>query len=166
MKLKGNTLLLFLGLLSVSFTAWAEDSLSIVQAINASGSIVIEQPEELNKILNEATLKSAASATTEKDDTANKDTQATTRAGYRVQVFDDNNPSSARRNAESTYQRISSEFPHLKSYISFNSPYWRVKTGDFKTRAEAEAVMAQIQAAFPSLRAYLRVVRDRVNIPD
>ena len=153
--------------LGLSFPALAGDTLSIVQAINAAGSITIEQPEALDKLL-EGTYVPAGNSNTgsaDKDD-AVRDGQRATRAGYRVQVFDDNNPNTARRNAESTYQRISAEFPHLKSYISFNSPYWRVKTGDFRTRAEAEAVMEQIQAAFPSLRAYLRVVRDRINTLD
>ncbi len=51
----------------------------------------------------------------------------------------------------------------MRSYIMFNSPYWRVKVGDFRTRAEAEAAMAELRHAFPSMAAYMRIVRDKIN---
>ena len=89
-----------------------------------------------------------------------------TRTGYRVQVFDDNNPRTARSNAEAAHRRLAAEFPEMRSYISFNSPYWRVKAGDFRTRAEAEAAMAEIQHAFPALAGYIRIVRDKINVND
>jgi len=50
--------------------------------------------------------------------------------------------------------------------MTFNSPYWRVKVGDFRTRGEAEAAMAEIREAFPSLSSHLRIVRDKINIYD
>lgn len=137
------------------------DTVSIVNSINNSGSIKLNQPEALSALL----LKKQSPAIEAEKETTPKE-QATTRSGYRVQVFDDNNPHTARRNAENTHQRLVAEFPYLRSYITFNSPYWRVKAGDFRTRAEAEAAMAQIQEAFPSLSAYIRVVRDKINIID
>lgn len=90
-------------------------------------------------------------------------THATTRVGYRVLVFDDNDVRTAKQTAQARRNMIISRFPELNAYIQFNSPYWRVKVGDFKTRSEAEAAMQAIRAAFPGYSSQLRVVRDRIN---
>lgn len=85
------------------------------------------------------------------------------KAGYRVQIFDDNNVRTAKQEAQSRKQQIETHFPHLSAYVTFNSPYWRVKVGDFTTRSEAEAAMAEIRQAFPAMAKSLRIVRDRIK---
>lgn len=134
---------------------------SIVEHIIESGNITINQPEGLARLL--VFQRPVEVAENEYDEDLRA---ANTRTGYRVQIFDDNNPHSARSQAEAAHTRISIEFPHLKSYMIFNSPYWRVKVGDFPTRAEAESVMAEIRQTLPNLAPYLRVVRDKINIQD
>lgn len=136
---------------------------SIVKEIEASGNVSVNQPEALTRLL---VFTPSANHGEHSEDSSTRHTQSEVRTGYRVQVFDDNNPRSARANAESAERRIRAEFPHLRSYLSFNSPYWRVKVGDFRTRAEAEAAMAEIRQALPSLAPYLRVMRDKINVID
>ena len=130
--------------------------------ITAAGNITINQPEALARLLEY--IPAAESA--ESSDGEIHPGSVATRTGYRVQVFDDNNPRTARSNAEAAHRRLAAEFPEMRSYISFNSPYWRVKAGDFRTRAEAEAAMAEIQHAFPALAGYIRIVRDKINVND
>lgn len=137
------------------------DTLSIVGTINASGNIRIDQPAAMAPRL----ARVATSAPDEADEVSRPHTQAS-HAGYRVLIYDDNNPRTARRNAEAYNARVAAQFPGLRTYISFNSPYWQVKAGDFRSRAEAEAAMAEIRHAFPGIAAYLRVIRDRINITD
>lgn len=147
---------------ALSFVAAAQEPVSICRHITAAGNISINQPEALARLLEYVPVSESASA----DETESQHASAATRTGYRVQVFDDNNPRTARSNAEATHRRLSAEFPEMRSYISFNSPYWRVKAGDFRTRAEAEAAMAEIQHVFPALAGYIRVVRDKINVND
>lgn len=157
-------LAIILAAVSVLFAAKAQSTamVAICDSINASGHITIDQPAALAQILRHvhvATDDAEATVATEpRHNTSNQ------RTGYRVQVFDDNNPRTSRAQAEGVHHRIQAEFPHLRSYISFNSPYWRVKAGDFRTRAEAEAAMAEIKAAMPGLASHLRVVRDKINV--
>ncbi|MDE6276699.1 MAG: SPOR domain-containing protein [Muribaculaceae bacterium] len=163
------------GMAGTAFSVSAEevnpDSIvSITAEINAAGHVKVSQPEKLTSRL---VRKKAASQETVSDadgtriETAASRRQASSvRAGYRVQVFDDNNPRTARQTASSLKSKIESAFPAYRAYVSFNSPYWRVKTGDFRSRAEAESAMAEIRRAFPELKAYIRIVRDRVNIYD
>ncbi|MDE6853983.1 MAG: SPOR domain-containing protein [Muribaculaceae bacterium] len=145
--------------------ALADDGVvSIVRNINESGNICIYQPEALTRL-----LERPANAIGDGDSTEAVDAQRSvtaSRAGYRVQVFDDNNPHSARRQAEAANAQVHGLFPQYRSYLTFNSPYWCVKVGDFRTRGEAEAALAEIRAVLPGYSAYLRVVRDRINPRD
>lgn len=151
-------------LIFIAAAASAQQS-AIVRHINASGNISIEQPEGLDKLLNSqaATPSAAAEASENVETSATGSVHATTRTGYRVQIFDDNNPRTARVQAEARHAQVKAAFPGMRSYIMFNSPYWRVKVGDFRTRAEAEAAMAELRHAFPSMAAYMRIVRDKIN---
>lgn len=133
------------------------DSIDIVERINNSGNITVEIPAALMQRLQPAETQ------TVEESTHNASVAPATRVGYRVQVFDDNNVSTAKHQAQARRQQMQSRFPEFRTYIQFNSPYWRVKVGDFKTRSEAEAAMGTIRAAFPALGPQLRVVRDRIN---
>lgn len=139
---------------------------SIIDRITSFGNIRVYQPENLYRLI-EPTVSTDSIAPGEGTATVDEsDENATTRSGYRVLVFDDNNPRTARTQAEARHRQMQSEFPNLRAYVTFNSPYWRVKVGDFRTRGEAEAAMAEMRHAFPSLAAYMRIVRDKINIFD
>ena len=156
-------------LLSVAFAlgAKAQEAVSaadnIVTSINASGNIRVEQPAALDALLGYNTPDTEAQ---ERITDGENRQQGNTRAGYRIQVFDDNNPRSAAAEAKTRERQMLAAFPQWKTYVSFNSPYWRVKIGDFRTRGEAEAALEEIREAFPYLGAYLRIVRDKINIYD
>ena len=148
-------------LLSVTALAVpAETPHSIVNSIE-KGNISIVQPEALARLL--APSKSEIE-NVENETSTKHATSTTTRTGYRIQVFEDNNPRTARNEAESRNAQIRTAYPNLRTNVTFNSPYWRVIAGDFRTRAEAEAVLAELKNSFPALGAYMRIVRDRINI--
>ena len=86
------------------------------------------------------------------------------KAGYRIQVYSDNNQRMARSNAERIASRISSEYPLLGTYMVYKAPYWRLKVGDFLTREDAVAVMAELKKSFASLAGEMIIVRDRINV--
>lgn len=144
--------------------AKADDSRqSIISHIMAGGTITVNQPAALDSLIARPAVAIAdgASATESRPSEA-----SSTRSGYRVQLFEDNNPRSARSQAENYHRRVQAEFPQLRSYISFNTPYWRLKAGDFRTRAEAESVLSELKQAYPAIAPYMRVVRDKINITE
>lgn len=155
--MKSSALLLSVVLLCTGGTFSFAGQPTIADALNTSGSITVVQPQTLNE-----RLKITHSAVSEVDATADNSAPKI-RAGYRVQVFDDNNVRSAKHDAQVRKQQIESRFPEYPVYVTFNSPYWRVKVGDFKNRGEAEAAMAEIRHAFPAMAKSLRIVRDRIN---
>lgn len=158
---------ILLVLASAGVLASAQSSpakISITDSINASGTISVVQPAALTSLLQ---CTPAAESTTAASVTSDARTSTPVqRTGYRVQIFEDNNPQTARRQAEHYNSEIHSRFPQYRSYITFNSPYWRVKAGDFRSRAEAEAAMAEFRAEFPAIGSFMRVVRDKINTND
>lgn len=87
-------------------------------------------------------------------------------AGFRVQVFSDNNTRTAKNEARSKQRVISSRFPQYQTYVMYTSPYWRLKVGDFRTQQEANNAAEELRNAFPSYSKEIRVVRDRINIAE
>lgn len=85
-------------------------------------------------------------------------------AGYRVLVFSDGNARTAKNEARSKAQNISSRLPKYRTYVTYTSPYWRLKVGDFLTRQEAENAADEIKKVFPAYAREVRVVTDRVNV--
>ncbi len=77
--------------------------------------------------------------------------------GYRVQIF--------QGNKESAYQakaKFLMLHEDLKVYVLFQSPDFRVRVGDFRTRSEALKVKHMIETQFSSTF----VVEDEINLPD
>lgn len=53
--------------------------------------------------------------------------------GYRIQIFS----GADREAAKATKISFMKRFPSVRSYISYEVPYYKIKVGDFKTRKEA-----------------------------
>ncbi|MDE7238043.1 MAG: SPOR domain-containing protein [Paramuribaculum sp.] len=51
----------------------------------------------------------------------------------------------------------------MRTYVTYNSPYWRLRVGDFRTQAEAAAAAEELRQAFPRSAKEIRVVRDNIN---
>lgn len=140
----------------------SQPSAPIIAKIQAAGNVVVLQPVSLEKMLYPVVSDASALSA----DGEGRQQASASRTGYRIQVFDDNNPRTAAAHAKQREQQVRAAFPHLRAYVSFNSPYWRVKVGDFRTRGEAEAAMEEIREVFPQYGAYLRIVPDKINISD
>lgn len=81
--------------------------------------------------------------------------------GFKIQVYS----GQSRQEAESKQASIRSEFKKYQAEVSFNSPTWRLRVGNFLTRAEAEEVLVEMKAAFPSFGKEMYVVSDIIRRP-
>ncbi|MDE6108789.1 MAG: SPOR domain-containing protein [Muribaculaceae bacterium] len=159
-------LMIALWMLCIAVSAAAQEpaestAQDIVARINATGNIEVKQPAALaERLCTEPSVNAESGEGNEHRQAAHG------KVGYRIQVFDDNNPRTARAEAQSRKHMVESRFPYLRTYVQFNSPYWRVKAGDFRSRSEAEAVLEEMCSAFPHLRASMRLVRDHINVAD
>lgn len=85
--------------------------------------------------------------------------------GYRIQIFSDNNVRTAKANAEHRKRLIEAQNPEIRTYLTFESPYWRVRVGDYRTQSEAASALRELKSSFPSFASDFRVVRERINVP-
>lgn len=135
------------------------DTVKIVERINASEIITIEQPAGLNERLQPAYEESQSAVSEE-----NKPRKKGVHPGYRVQVFADNNSRTAKNQANTVARKVAGAVPGQRTYVVYESPYWRLKLGDFETREDAEKAANIIRRKFPSYASEVRVVRDRVTL--
>lgn len=70
---------------------------------------------------------------------------ARTGRGFRLLVINTN----SRDEAIAAKTKLYTYFPELKSYLQYQSPYFKLRAGNFKTRDEAERYRKQMTSMFP-----------------
>lgn len=76
--------------------------------------------------------------------------------GFRIQIYVGNN----RQEADAAKLFCYQTFPEIFPYMTFSSPTYRVKVGDFLTRIDAERYQDKIKDQFPGAM----ILQDRVEI--
>ncbi len=66
--------------------------------------------------------------------------------GFRVQIHHDQ--SQSREESQKVRAIFSQDFPDLKTYLEFKSPYYKIQVGDFITRIEAYKVQKEISKKY------------------
>lgn len=74
-----------------------------------------------------------------------KKANARTAKGYRLLVINTNK----RDDAIAAKTKVYSNFPELKAYLVYQSPYFRLKVGNFKTREDAQQYQKTLGYYFP-----------------
>lgn len=69
-----------------------------------------------------------------------------TGAGYRVLVINTND----RKKALDVKSRLMTDYPEHKTYLIYQSPYFKIQVGNFRDRKEAEALRKQILRIYPT----------------
>ena len=67
--------------------------------------------------------------------------------GYRVQIFF----GSDRREAYAQQAKYKDLYPESDTYLSYDTPNYRVKVGDFRTRAQAQSFLNELKQSFQTL---------------
>lgn len=68
-----------------------------------------------------------------------------TMRGYRLMVLN----TSSRDEAIAAKTKIYTHFPDLKAYLTFQSPFFKLKAGNFQTRDEAKRYQSLMNVIFP-----------------
>ena len=86
--------------------------------------------------------------------------------GFRVQVFSSNAHRTAREEAFNLEHKLMEAFPEMKVYVSYTSPFWKVRVGDFFAQDEARIFSEELLRRFPTLRKETYTVRDRISVSE
>lgn len=148
----------------------------IVTALGREGATVtVEIPAALERRLENRALHSEPAETGEQAESGEAESEADKDAdrpvqmsrgkvvGYRVQIYTDQNVRTGKSEARNRERMVGRSFPQYATYVSYSSPYWRLRVGDFRTQQEAQKAAAEIKRAFPRFSRDVRIVRDRIN---
>jgi len=78
------------------------------------------------------------------NDVTSRDSRRTDK-GFRLMIISSTN----RDEAIAAKTKVYTHFPDLKVYLWYQSPYFRVKAGNFKDRKDAEAYQKRMNSYFP-----------------
>lgn len=100
-----------------------------------SNTVVIHKDPRLDLLVNkQATINEVTSREGRRTD-----------KGFRLMIIS----TTSRDEAIAAKTKIYTYFPDLKAYLWYQSPYFRVKAGNFKDRKEAEAYQKRMNTYFP-----------------
>src|SRR5215213_7830230 len=116
---------LFASLMMITITVSAQDTSSVVVHKDPRIDLLLKKQGEVNAAIKKATARTAR--------------------GYRLLVINTNK----RDEAIAAKTKIYTNFPELKAYLIYQSPYFKLKAGNFRTREEAQQYQKNLSAFFP-----------------
>lgn len=118
-------ILIAFGGFSQTDTTGVSDSLSVIVHKDPRLDMLVKKQAEINEITSRDARK--------------------TDKGFRILIISTNN----REEALTAKTKVYTYFPELKAYLWYQSPYFRVKAGNFKDRKDAEAYQRRMSIYFP-----------------
>jgi hypothetical protein len=85
--------------------------------------------------------------------------------GYRVQVFSGNDQRTSKDEAFSKERKVTELHSELSTYVTYKSPFWRVRVGDFRTYEEAYLLLRQLTKELPGFGREMYVIKEDIIIP-
>ena len=86
----------------------------------------------------------------------------TTMRGFRVQLFSSNNARIAREAAFKVEKTIREKLPHMAVYVTYTSPFWRVRVGNCPTHDDAQRLRQYLIEQLPQLSTETYIVPDQI----
>ena len=85
--------------------------------------------------------------------------------GFKINAFSGNNQRTSKNEAYYKQGLINTSFPSQETTVTFESPFWRLRIGNFKSREDAESVLSDMRRTFPAFGKEMYIVVDEVRIP-
>ena len=120
--------------LFISAFVFAQEDTSAKQPVD-SGTVIVHKDPRLDLLVNkQATINEVTSRDGRRTD-----------KGFRLMIIS----TTSREEAIAAKTKIYTYFPDLKAYLWYQSPYFRLKAGNFKDRKDAEAYQKRLNSYFP-----------------
>jgi len=120
---------------------------TLSQKDGGQGNVTIRQDSRINLLLN-------------KKIATNEGKKIIYFSGFRVLVYMENSQRESKATAFEREKMIKEKFPELPTYVSFTSPFWKLRIGNFRTYADALVQAKNLKNAFPAMSNDISVVRD------
>ena len=116
------------------FNCSAQNDSAWIKPIDSNSVIIYKDPRLDSLVKIQAIINEAISRDSRKTD-----------KGFRLMIISTNN----REEALAAKTKIYTNFPELKAYLWYQSPYFRLKAGNFLDRKDAEAYQKKMNRYFP-----------------
>jgi hypothetical protein len=156
------SLLVFLQFAAFATTRQQDDTttgaFSIVskQEVSGGGSVLFFHDKRIEKMVSENSIS-------KNSNTATSGSTTQIAHGFRVQVYSSNRQRVAKDEAFRLESRLNEAFPGVGVYVSYTSPFWKVRIGDFRSMEEARNFTDELLRKFPALKGDTYTVRERIR---
>jgi hypothetical protein len=123
---------LFIGFILISFASFGQDT--TLRKVDTN-SVVVHKDSRIDLLVQKQA---------EINEVTSRDARRTGK-GYRLLVINTNK----RDEAVAAKTKMYTYFPELKSYLIYQSPFYKLKVGNFKERKEAEEYLQRLKKYFP-----------------
>lgn len=83
--------------------------------------------------------------------------------GYRVQIYSSNQQQVAKEEALGLEKKLKEYLSHT-IYVTYVSPFWKVRVGDFRTYEEAYAYKKEFVQMYPEQMGETYIVKDKIKV--
>ena len=125
----------------------------LLRAGSGEGIVSIHQSSSIDSLMNSTGQRQV--------ELSGSDEYITSR-GYRIQIFSGNNQRESKATAYSMESQLREQFPEMETYVSFQSPFWKLRVGNYRTSEEAHAALRELKATFPKWKEMF-IVKDAVK---
>jgi len=146
------TIILFsLFALSISnpFVSLSQEQFGIIQQLETNhpdmGRVTVTQDNRIANLLNEYYIQNATKPGM---------------PGFRIRIYFDLGQHS-RTGSQEVMDEFMMNFPGIAAYRTFDSPYYKVSVGDFRTRDEALKMLKSLEKHYP--KAF--IIAEWINFP-
>ena len=161
-------LILWLSTLTLGAQQTFTDKLQ--QVVESAGRIILHQEKSITDLVNGSRKSSTTPSRQRQVDEAADSIAATDSIshgyivktnGYRIQVYFGDNSRKGKAEARAAGLRFRNYFPGHSVYVTFVSPHWLCRVGDFRTNEDAREVLRQIRAMGVFREAV--IVKSKIN---
>lgn len=140
----------------------------LTRKVEGQGTVTLTQEQRITDLINgSGTTQTSSTSTADRTTGADDDIvpvvptgKKTKVRGFRIQVYWGGSLRTDQSKAQAAGIKVTTVFPELQAYTSFESPHWRCRVGDFLTREEASECFEKLRNA--GLAGEAMIVRSEV----
>ena len=121
---------------------------------DSGSSITIHQDSRLDSLMNKERYSNISETAAGKRLVHSK--------GYRIQIFSGDDQRVSKAEAYEKEKELKNLLPQIDSYVSFTSPFWRLRVGNYRTTEEAHSMLRELKRLFPKWKE-MYIVNERIE---
>ena len=141
--------------LAFIFTCSAQKDTAWAAQVDSNSVVIHKDPRLDSLVKRQAIINEVSSRENRKTD-----------KGFRLMIISTNN----REEAYAAKTKVYTFFPELKAYMWYQSPYFRLKAGNFKDKKDAESYQKKLNRYFPKgvfiMKDIIEVKASKINTDD